>query len=178
MSTTEVLAQIVPAGTWNADPHHSQVGFSARHMKISTVRGTFPDVTATLVGGDSPALEGTIEIATVTSRDENRDAHLVSAEFFDAERYPRAAFRATLVEPDRVVGELTLKGVTKEIELAAAFTGPETDPWGKERIGVQLDGEIDRNDFGVSWNTALPGGGFLLENEVALSASFSFVKAA
>ena len=86
MSTTEVLAQIVPAGTWNADPHHSQVGFSARHMKISTVRGTFPDVTATLVGGDSPALEGTIEIATVTSRDENRDAHLVSAEFFDAAR--------------------------------------------------------------------------------------------
>lgn len=177
MSTAQILDQIVPTGTWNADPAHSEVGFSTRHLKISTIRGSFPDFTATLTGGTTPALEGTIGIASVTTRDENRDAHLTSPEFFDAERYPRASFRATLVEPDRVVGELTLKGITKEIELSASFTGPETDPWGNERVGVELKGTIDRNDFGVSWNTALPGGGFLLEDTVTLTASFSFVKA-
>ena len=178
MSTTQVLEQIVPTGTWNADPNHSQVDFSVKHMKISTIRGTFPDVTATLTGGESPTLAGSIEIASVTTRDETRDGHLLSPDFFDAERYPRASFVATLVEPDRIVGEFALKGVTKEIELSAAFTGPETDPWGNERIGLELEGEIDRHDYGVSWNTPLPGGGFLVDDVVKLFGSFSFVKAA
>lgn len=178
MSTAEVLGQIVPTGTWNADPHHSQVGFSVRHMKISTIRGTFPEVTATLTGGDVPTLTGKIAIAGVTTRDESRDGHLLSPDFFDAERYPEASFTATVVEPTRVVGEFTLKGVTKEIELAATFTGPDTDPWENDRLGVELEGEVNRHDYGVSWNTALPGGGFLLEDEVKLFASFSFVKAA
>ena len=181
MSSVQVLDQVVPnlpAGAWNADPNHSQVGFSVKHMKISTIRGTFPEVTATLTGGDSPTLQGSIAISSVTTRDENRDGHLLSPDFFDAERYPEASFTATLVEPSRVVGEFTLKGVTKEIELSAAFTGPETDPWGNERIGLELEGEVDRNDYGVSWNTPLPGGGFLLDDQVKLQASFSFVKAA
>ena len=178
MSTTQVLEQIVPAGTWNADPDHSQVDFSVRHMKISTIRGTFPEVTATLTGGESPALAGSIEIASVTTRDETRDGHLLSPDFFDAERHPQASFVATLVEPDRVVGEFTLKGVTKEIDLSASFSGPDTDPWGNERLGLELEGEIDRNDYGVSWNAPLPGGGFLVDDVVKLYGSFSFVKAA
>jgi polyisoprenoid-binding protein YceI len=178
MSTVELLGQIVPTGTWNADQKHSQVGFSVRHMKISTLRGVFPEVTATLTGGSTPTLEGSLEIASVTTRVEDLDGHLLSPDFFDAERYPKASFRATLVEPSRVVGEFTLKGVTKEIDLAATFTGPDTDPWGNTRIGLELEGEINRHDYGVSWNTALPGGGFLLEDEVKLFASFSFVKAA
>src|SRR5438128_1454093 len=116
MSSVQVLDQIgeiVPAGTWNADPHHSQVGFSLKHMKISTIRGAFPEVTATLTGGAKPTLEGSLVISSVTTRDEGRDGHLLSPDFFDAERYPEASFKATLVEPNRVVGEFTLKGVTK-----------------------------------------------------------------
>lgn len=186
MSTTEVLAPIspveipgeIPGGTWNADPNHSQIGFTVRHMKISTIRATFGEASATLTGGTTPTLEGTIAIASVTTGDENRDGHLLSPDFFDATQYPEASFKATLVEPSRVVGEFTLKGVTKEIELAATFTGPDTDPWGHDRIGLELEGEVNRHDYGVSWNTALPTGGFLLEDEVKLFASFSFVKAA
>jgi polyisoprenoid-binding protein YceI len=178
MSTTVTLEQVVPTGTWNADPHHSQVDFSVTHMKIATIRGTFPDVTATLTGGEGPTLEGTVTIASVSTGDADRDGHLQSPDFFDAERYPQASFVATLVTPDRVVGEFTLKGVTKEIELAAAFSGPDTDPWGNERLGLELTGEINRHDYGVSWNTPLPGGGLLLEDTVRLSASFSFVKEA
>jgi polyisoprenoid-binding protein YceI len=178
MSATHVVEQIVPAGAWNADPIHSEVAFSIRHLKITTIRGSFPIFAATLTGGATPTLEGTIDVASVTTRDENRDAHLTAPDFFDAERHPQARFKATLVEPTRVVGELTLKGVTRQIELEATFTGPETDPWGNERVGVELTGEIDRTEFGVSWNTALPGGGFLLDDTVALRATFSFVKGA
>ncbi|HZO48931.1 MAG TPA: YceI family protein [Gaiellaceae bacterium] len=176
--TAATLQQIIPAGTWNADPAHSQVDFAVKHMGISTVRGTFSDVSATLVGGEAPTLSGSIRVASVSTKDENRDAHLLSPDFFDAERYPEASFEATFVSPERVVGQLTLKGVTKEIELEASFTGPDTDPWGNERIGMELHGSIDRQDFGISWNTPLPGGGLLLEDEVKLLASLSFVKQA
>lgn len=173
-----ILGQVVPAGTWNADPHHSRTDFAVRHMMISTIRGTFPDVVATLEGGSSPELSGSVEIGTVTTGDESRDVHLVAPEFFDAARFPQATFAATLVEPTRVVGELTIKGVTREIELEATFSGPNTDPWGSERIGLELSGEIDRHDYGVSWNAPLPGGGVLVDDTVKLLASFSFVREA
>ena len=174
----KVLEQVVPAGTWNADPHHSRIDFAVKHMMISTIRGTFPDVAARLEGGSSPSLTGSVEIQTVTTGDETRDGHLVAPDFFDASRFPQATFTATVVEPTRVVGELTIKGVTKEIELEAAFSRPDTDPWGNERIGLELTGELDRNDYAVSWNAPLPGGGFLVDDTVKLLASFSFVKEA
>ncbi len=176
--TAATLEQIVPAGTWEADPAHSQVDFAVKHMGISTVRGTFPDVSATLVGGEAPTLAGSIRVASVSTKDENRDAHLRSPDFFDAERHPEASFEATFISPERVVGQLTLKGVTREVELRATFTGPDTDPWGSERLGLELEGSLDRRDYGISWNTPLPSGGLLLEDEVKLLASLSFVKQA
>jgi len=175
---SEILEQVVPAGTWNADPHHSRIDFAVKHMMISTIRGTFPDVVATLEGGAWPKLSGSVEIGAVTTGDENRDAHLAAPDFFDAARFPKATFTATLVEPTRVVGELTIKGVTREIELEAAFSGPDTDPWGNERIGLELTGELNRHDYGVSWNAPLPGGGVLVDDTIKVFASFSFVKAA
>jgi len=176
-SNSKILEQVVPTGTWHADPHHSRIDFAVKHMMISTIRGTFPDVVATLEGGVSPRLAGSVQIGTVTTGDENRDAHLVAPDFFDAARHPQATFSATLVEPARVVGDLTIKGVTRELELEATFSGPDTDPWGNERIGLELAGEIDRHDYGVSWNAPLPGGGVLVDDTVKLLASFSFVKA-
>src|SRR5881397_2927413 len=158
MSATDTTTapQLVPTGTWKADPAHSTFEFAVRHMGITTVKGRFTDVEATLVGGDVPSLEGTIGIASVDTRDEGRDGHLQSPDFFDAERFPRARFESIRVEGDRVVGLLTLKGVTRKIELAAELTGGGTDPYGNERLGLELEGEIDRTDYGVSWNAPLP----------------------
>jgi polyisoprenoid-binding protein YceI len=177
MSTIETPTRI-PAGTWTADPKHSAVEARIKHMGIATVTGHFPEVEATLEGGAEPRLRGTIHVTSIDSQDADRDAHLRSPDFFDAERYPEATFESTSVEPGRIAGELTLKGVTRPVEFAAEVTGAGTDPWGNERIGVDLDGEIDRTDFGVNWNAPLPGGGFLLADRVRLHASLSLTKAA
>ena len=181
MSSVQVLDQIisvVPEGTWNVDPTHSQVDFAVRHLAISTIRGTFSDVAATLLGGDTPTLNGTIELGSVSTKDEGRDAHLLSPDFFDADRYPEATFDATFVTPEKVVGNFTLKGITNEIELAASYTGPAIDPYGNDRVGIELEGEIDRSDYGITFNMPLPTGGLALGEKVKLSASLSFVKEA
>ena len=181
MSTVQVLDQaaaIVPSGTWNVDAAHSQVDFAIRHLAISTIRGTFADVSATLLGGDTPTLTGSIRLASVVTNDEARDAHLLAPDFFDADRYPEAAFTATFISPEKVFGDFTLKGITREIELAATFTGPATDPYGHERVGIDLEGELDRTEYGITFNMPLPTGGLALGEKVKLSASLSFVKEA
>jgi polyisoprenoid-binding protein YceI len=169
---------LVPTGTWTVDATHSQVDFAVKHLGISAVRGTFADVSATLTGGDAPTLEGTIRLASVSTGDETRDVHLLSPDFFDADRFPEATFEATFVSRDRLVGDFTLRGVTKEIELTASFTTPVADPSGGDRLGLELEGEIDRTEYGVSFNMPLPTGGFALGEKVKLYASLSFVKAA
>jgi polyisoprenoid-binding protein YceI len=121
---------------------------------------------------------GAIRLASVSTRDENRDAHLLSPDFFDADRHPEARFEATFVTPSKVVGNFTLRGVTKEIELRGAVAGPATDPWGGERIGLELTAVVDRNDFGIKWNAPLPGGGFLLPDDVRIAVDVSAVKGA
>ena len=181
MSSVQVLDHVTPnvaAGTWNLDATHSQVDFAVKHLAISTIRGSFSDVSATLLGGDTPKLTGTIKLASVSTKDEGRDTHLLSPDFFDADRYPEATFEATFVSPEKVVGNFTLKGVTNEIVLDAEFTGPATDPYGNTRVGIDLAGEIDRTAYGVSFNMPLPTGGLALGEKVKLSASLSFVKEA
>jgi polyisoprenoid-binding protein YceI len=179
MSTIETIApQLVPVGTWQADPVHSQVEFGIKHLGIVTVKGRFGDFDATLEGGDEPRLAGIIRTASVDTYDEDRDAHLRSPEFFDSERYPEARIEARRIESGRILAQVTLKGVTHEVELAARFSGPAQDPFGNERIGLELEGEIDRTDFGLAWNAPLPDSGFVLDDAVKLSASLSFVKEA
>ena len=179
MSTIETIAsQLVPVGTWKADPVHSQIEFGIKHLGIVTVKGRFGDFDATLEGGDEARLVGTIRTASVDTYDGDRDAHLRSPEFFDTERYPEARIEATRIENGRILAQVTLKGVTREVELAARFSGPAQDPLGNERIGLGLEGEIDRTDFGLTWNAPLPAGGFVLDDAVTLSASLSFVKEA
>jgi len=175
MGVMESVRQIVPRGTWHVDPTHSQVDFAVKHLGISTVRGTFSEFSVTLEGGDAPVLRGTIGLASVSTKDESRDAHLLSPDFFDTTRYPEATFEASFVTPEKVVGDFTLKGVTKEIELAASFTESGVDPYGNERVGVDLEGEIDRTDYGISFNMPLPTGGLALAESVKLYASLSFV---
>src|SRR5690242_2711769 len=183
MSVLEAT-KVIPAGTYAADPSHSSVEFGVRHMGLATIRGRAASVTATLdATGDEPVLEGTIDATSLTTHDEQRDGHLTSPDFFDTARYPQMQFRSTGFEAAEdgsllLAGELTIKGTTKPVELRATVTGSGQDPWGNERVGLDVEGTINRHDFGVSWNAPLPAGGFLLADDVRLFASFSFVKQA
>jgi polyisoprenoid-binding protein YceI len=182
MSVATPAETVVPAGTWAIDGAHSSLEFAVRHLGIATVKGRAGGVTGTITGGDAPALSGTVPVAALTTFDEARDGHLLSPEFFDVERHPELRFDSASIaregESVRVVGRLTIKGITREIELLGTLAGPETDPWGSRRIGLDLHGTIDRAEFGLRWNAPLPGGGLLLGDSVTLTASFSAVGSA
>jgi polyisoprenoid-binding protein YceI len=182
MSVLETTVTALPVGTFNVDPAHSSVGFEVKHLGIATVHGRFTVVSGTLTGSEEPRLEGIVDLTSATTDDEQRDGHLASPDFFDVERFPQATFRSTSLEQlgdgtVRVAGDLTLKGVTKEIELIGSVAGPATDPYGNDRIGLELAGVIDRNDFGVKWNAPLPGGGYVLPKDVRIVLDVSAIKA-
>jgi polyisoprenoid-binding protein YceI len=181
MAVLDTTVRALPDGTFTLDPAHSSVAFEVKHLGIATVRGRFTVISGALKGGVAPTLEGVVGMASATTFDEQRDGHIASPDFFDVERYPQATFRSTSFElledaAVRVVGDLTLRGVTKEIELTGSVAGPATDPWGAERIALELQGVVDRNDFGVKWNAPLPGGGFLLPDAVRIVIDVSAVK--
>ena len=184
MSVTSLSLETIPAGTYNVDPAHSSVGFEVRHMGIATVRGAFRKFEGTLdATGDAPVLSGTVEVASVDTGDPQRDGHLASPDFFDAENYPQITFTSTAGEAIdasqvRLNGEITIRGITKPIELTGVIAEGGADPWGNERIGLELSGAIDRREFELKWNQTLPNGNLLVSNEVKLLVSVSAVKAA
>jgi polyisoprenoid-binding protein YceI len=174
----------VPAGTWHVDPAHSSVEFEIKHMMIATVRGRFGEFEGTIVAADDIAdshAYGVVKTASIDTNNADRDAHLRSADFFDAERYPEIRFESTRIEPlggarFRVVGDLTMKDVTREIELETTVEGAQRDPWGNDRVGLRARGKIDRKEFGLRWQQALETGGFLLGDEVRLLLEISAVR--
>ena len=184
MSVTSLSLETIPAGTYNVDSAHSSVGFEVRHMGIATVRGAFRKFEGTLdATGDAPVLSGTVEVASVDTGDPQRDGHLASPDFFDAEKYPQITFTSTAgssldAGQVRLNGEITIRGITKPIELTGVIAEGGTDPWGNERIGLELSGAIDRREFELKWNQTLPNGNLLVSNEVKLLVSVSAVKAA
>ena len=180
MSTAETLT-IAPAGTWRLDPIHSSVGFEVDYL-AGTFKGDFREVEANLaVDAESARLEGTAKVASVDVKDENLAAHLQSPDFFDAERHPELLFTADDVRLDgdavAVQGEITIKGVTKPIELSGAVTPPLADYADNQRIGLKLSTTVDRTEYGVNWNAPLPTGQPALANEVQIVADLYFVKA-
>ncbi len=182
MSALESTAtQTLPVGTWNVDPVHSQVGFAVKYM-VGTFRGSFSPVEATLsVSNDGGAsLTGSSRAEAVKVQEPNLVAHLLSPDFFDAERAPELRFRSTDVRAEgehvTVTGDLTIKGITRSITLDGDVTEQITDPYGRERIGVSLAGTIDRTEFGITWNNPLPSGKSALANEVSLEAELYLVK--
>jgi polyisoprenoid-binding protein YceI len=179
MSTTEVQTQALPTGTYNADRVHSSVAFEVEYMGIGTFGGEVTDFDASLVDG---RLAGAARIATVKVKDENLRAHLLSPEFFDAERYPEVSFAGTGAEVDgsqvRFAGEVTIKGVTQPATLTGTIVGPVADPYGNERYGLELETTIDRTAFGITWNAEMPDGSKALADEVTLKATLSLVKTA
>ena len=181
MTSTTETSTALPVGTWQLDPAHSQVGFAVEYM-VGTFRGTFSPVEGKLdVTEDAARLSGRTEAASIKVQDENLQAHLQSPEFFDAERTPELAFEADEIVRDgddvAVRGHLTIRGVEQPIELHGTIADPITDPFGRERIGLKLEGKVDRTSFGLNWNNPLPTGEPALANDVSLSAELYFVKA-
>ena len=184
MSATSLTTDRIPAGTYNIDPSHSNVGFEVKHMGIATVRGSFRSFEGTIdASGDAPRLEGTVAVDSIDTGEENRDGHLKAPDMFDADKYPQITFHSTATDiaaggADHLTGEITLKGVTKPITLTGEVAEGGEDPWGNTRIGFEVAAKIDRRDFDLKWNQTLPNGNLLVANEVKLLVSVSAVKAA
>jgi polyisoprenoid-binding protein YceI len=174
------VAQI-PSGTWTIDPVWSALEFEVKKIGLINVKGRVLGFTGTIAGGEQPSIEGRVDVSSITTFDETRDTHLQSPDFFDAVRHPELRFESTSVELEGdalvVEGDLTIKGITKRVELRGSLLGSGIDLAGNDRIALDLSGTIDRTDFGISWNAPFPGGGFLLPNDVLLRATFAAVRA-
>jgi len=162
-------------GTWVLDPAHSEVTFSVRHMMISKVRGTFGVKSATIVAPENPleaTVEASVDVSSVDTKDEGRDQHLRSAEFFDTETHPTMDFRSTGVRVEDgdflVDGDLTIRGITKPATFSLDFGGFGTDPWGNYKAGATAKTVVNREDFGLTWNAALETGGVLVGKDVTI----------
>jgi len=168
---------------WHIDPHHSLAEFSARHMMLSKVRGQFTGVTGTIVdAADDPkysSVKAEIDVTTLITGDPQRDEHLRSADFFDVAHHPTATFsaRAAGWQGTRGVlaGELTLRGVTRPVTLQAEYVGYTADPWGGHRAVFTAAGTIDREDWGLTWNLPLDGGGLVVSNQIRIEIELEAV---
>ena len=184
MSTS--TSTVVPTGTWTVDPAHSKVGFAVKHMGIATVRGEFTDFEGTLeIAGDlsSAKAHGSVKVQSVDTNEAQRDEHLRSPDFFDAEEHPELTFTSTTIEPVddetfKITGDLTIHGVTNPITLTAEVNGTDTDPWGNERVGLEVTGDLSRGDYGMKFNQALGSGNMLVADKVKLALDISAVKQA
>jgi polyisoprenoid-binding protein YceI len=170
--------------TWVSDPTHSEISFKVKHLMITTVTGRFDafSVTADSDSSDFSAasVKFTADTATINTGNAQRDGHLRSGDFFDAETYPQLAFESTgyNAASGKLNGNLTIKDVTRPVSLDVEFAGTNKDPWGNEKAGFSLSGKINRNDFGLSWNAALETGGMLVSEDVRLSAEIQLVRQA
>ncbi len=166
----------LPSGDWELDTAHTTVGFVARHMRVARSRGRFSSFTGTIHIDDEPGrswAEATLDTASIDTRHEQRDGHLRSPDFLDVERFPTMRFRSTSFEHLggsrwKVVGELTIRDVTRPIELDVEFGGTAKNPWGAEVAFFTATAELDREDYGMTWNQALEGGGFLVSKKVEI----------
>ena len=181
------MTTAVAAATWNIDASHSIAEFSVKHMMVSTVKGRFGTLEGAIEGDASDPLSGsvraTIDVASITTGEPQRDAHLRSDDFFNAEKYPTITFASKRVERVdaenyRVVGDLTIRDVTKEVVLDTEFSGQVADPWGSQRAGFTATTQISRGDFGVNFNGLLETGGVIVSDKVKITLHIEAVLAA
>ena len=180
-------ATAVKTSTWNIDPVHSVAEFKVRHMMISNVKGQFTGVTGTLTLEETDVtksrVEAVIDAATIATREDSRDTHLKSADFFDVEHFPTLTFHSTEIKRAadgelEVTGELTIHGVTRSVVFnVEGPTPPAKDPWGNTRIGLSATTKISRKDFGLHWNAVLETGGILVGDDVTITLDVQFTKA-
>jgi polyisoprenoid-binding protein YceI len=174
----------IPTGTWQVDPAHSSIEFKVKHMMIATVRGRFKELQGTIVAAEDIAhsrVVGAVKAASIDTNQPDRDAHLRSPDFFDVEGYPEIRFESTRIQPlggarYRVVGNMTIKDTTRQVEFDATVEGVERDPWGNNRVGVSARGKINRSTFGLQWQKVLEAGGYLVGEDVTILIDLSAVQ--
>jgi polyisoprenoid-binding protein YceI len=169
------------AGTWNVDAAHSEVGFVARHLMVSKVRGQFKDFAAVVTVAqpfEQSTVEATVQLASIDTNTADRDAHLKSADFFDVENNPAMTFKSTKVTDSSLEGDLTIKGITKPVVFDLEFGGISIDPFGgPPHAGFEATTEINRKDFDLTWNVAIEGGGVLVGEKVKIALDVELVQA-
>jgi polyisoprenoid-binding protein YceI len=173
------LSDLKP-GIWNVDASHSEVGFLARHLMVSKVRGQFKDFAAVVTVAqpfELSTVEATVQMASIDTNSADRDTHVKSGDFFDVENNPTMTFTSTKVSNDTLEGLLTIKGVTKAVSFDLEFGGVSADPWGGTRAGFEATTEINRKDFGLSWNVAIEGGGVLVGEKVKITLDVQLIQA-
>lgn len=185
MSTTATATPIdqLEAGTWEVDPAHSSVEFQARHLMVSKVKGRFTSFRGTLHIAEDPLqswLEASVDLASVETHDEKRDGHLLSPDFFDVENHPEMTLVSTGIRPEGddyvLSADVTVRGVTRPVELRLEFNGVESDPWGGKRAGFTATAEVNRKDWGLEWNVPLDGGGVLVGDKVKILIEVEAIK--
>ena len=184
MSIDTATTPVLSTGTWNVDPSHSSVEFQVKHMGLATVKGFFGEFEGRLeVAEDgSVTAEGSVEAASLNTRSAQRDEHLRSPDFFNVENHPQLSFKSKAIEQVdeenyRITGDLTIAGTTNEVALDAEVTGTDQDPWGNTRVGLEASAQIDRTEYGLTWNQALESGGLLVGKKVKIQLEISAVKA-
>lgn len=176
MTITETAR--LTAGIWAIEPDHSEVGFTVRHLGMSKVRGRFNRFSGTAdIGADlaSPSIQATIDLSSVDTNNHDRDGHLTSGDFFDAETHPQMTFVSTAATADSLIGDLTINGVTKSVELEVEFHGVAVDGHGTTRAGFSANGTIKRSDFGIDFNAPLGMDGVLISDKVAIELEIQLV---
>ena len=184
MATATITRTAIPTGTWTIDPVHSKVGFAVKHMGVATVRGEFREFEGTIEMGDeleTSRAYGTVKAASVDTNQEQRDEHLRSGDFFDAAAHPELRFESTHIEALdedrlRIVGELTLNGVTRELELEAEVLGTGLGAGDEERLGLEVTGELSRREYGMRFNAALGSGNAVVADKVRLALDIAAVR--
>ena len=189
MTTTAVPVTSQTTSTWNIDATHSLIESAAKHMMITTVKGRMADVRGAVTIDEASPANSAVDVefsaASIDTRSEQRDQHLRSPDFLDVEQFPAVGFRSRRVEGARnepgdsfrLVGDLTIRGVTREVTLDATFEGRGRDPWGGDRVSFSADTKIDRRDFGLTWNAALEAGGVLVSNDIKIHIELQAVRA-
>jgi polyisoprenoid-binding protein YceI len=179
--TTQTIKQEIPAGTYVVDPVHSSIGFAITHNGVSTFRSAFREYEVRLTGGDAPKLEGSVEVASIDISEEQLKGHLLSPDFFDAERHPQLRFSSTELNVEeggslKLRGELEIRGEKHEVEASGRFAQLGADLGGSARVGLSLEASVDRRSFGLDWNAELPSGDEVLDYEVSIAVELELVK--
>jgi polyisoprenoid-binding protein YceI len=180
---TQTIQQQVPIGTYVADPVHSSIGFAVIHNGVSTFRSGFDGYEARLSGGESPRLDGSVDVASIQIDEPQLKGHLLSPEFFDAERHPRLRFESSALEvaedgSTTIRGALEIRGEKREVEVGGRFVQLGADLAGNPRVGLSLESSVDRRSFGLDWQAELPSGGEVLDYKVSIAVELELVEEA
>ncbi len=166
--------------TWNIDPDHSEIGFKVKHMMISTVSGYFDNFEGSVKSADDNFKDAdfdfSAEIQTINTKNKDRDAHLKSDDFFQAEKFPKLRFKSKSFDGSTLVGDLTIRDVTKEISLETDFNGVAVDPYGRTKAGFEMSGSINRKDFGLTYNSVTEAGNVVVGDKIRLTIDAQFIK--